>query len=252
MKINSELLTNTKPKTVGRLSFDSFLKIADEFSDFSIDNLSLATINDRYKIYTCSIKKDKKDEFIKSLSRYESLELIKFWIDLAIPDNTEYLLYFSAYYTKAGWLMDYGVSSINDLYVVGRFNLNAATIATLTKAKVLKGFFNDFSNTDLRTHALLELIRKDLFDFDLGICRKTEPNINGLEITISTNGLGEWEHKQGAFRWKDGEAEKYLKKFQEWAAKKRWSKSIKLSIRPSVNYWVIFAIIIKFKSSESN
>ncbi len=252
MKIKSHLLNtdNIQFKMVGRASFDSFLKLADEFTKFAVDDLVLAVVNNRYKVYKCAINLDKKEDFIKGCERYDTMNLAKYWIKSAIDINTEFGLYFSPYLTSTGWLLDYGVTSNNDLYVVGRFKLNTATVLTLPKSKVLTGFFNDFANTDLRTHALLDIIRKDMNDFNIGVCRKSDPNAVGLEVTMATNGLGEWEHKMGSLRWINGEAEKYLLEFQKWAANKKWAKLVKLAIRPSVNRWVTFAIMPKFKSNE--
>ena len=254
MKIKSQLLINgtEQPKMVGRASFDTFLKLSDEFTQFAIDDLSLATVNNRYKVYKCVIENDKKTDFIKGCERYSTMDLTKFWIELALPDDEDFGLYFSPYWTKNGWLMDYGVTCLNDLYVVGRFKLDPSIIGTLPKAKTLKGFHNDFVNIDLRTHYLLDTIRKDMSTFDIAPCRKSEAVATGLEVTLATNGLGSWEHKMGALRWKSDEAEKYLKLFQEWAATKKWSKAVKVAIRPSVNRWVTFAVIPKFKSVDIN
>ena len=241
MKINLQLNTNDAPLPVGIESLQSFIKVA-EIGTYAVDDLTLSVHNGRNKVYVVRVDADKRADLFKCVERYASLKGIKYWVDNAVPENQKPNLYFSVYRTKDGWMFDYGVTSGLDLYVVGRFKFGVTVLETLPPSKILKDFKSDFESIDLRTHTLLDVIRRDLIYVDLGPCKITNPQIVGDTVTVSTHNLGVWHQVGKEMVWAQGEAQKYLLVFQKWVKQRKWWPMIQIKVRPYDNGWVDFSI----------
>jgi hypothetical protein len=229
MKIKYHLDTQDLPKMVGRQSFNYFIELIEKTCDYFVDDLSLATINNRYKIFTGKVKEDKKSQILENLDEYSSLDICKHWLNKT-PVNYNYTFYFSPYYKNNKWLMDYGVVIDTNLYVCGRFNLNSSVINSLINSKLLAEFNLQFTKTDLRTHFMLNKIKSDMYFLDLGPCKKNYPTVYNNTVSVIFYDLGQWIFDMGINTWAVGQSEKYSKLFQEWSKTKTWGSMIKLSV----------------------
>lgn len=242
MKINLQLnKTTNAPLPVGKESFNSFLKIA-EIGSYAVDDLTLSIHNARYKVYVIKVEQSKREELFTSVEKYKSLSAISYWVENAVPENIKPNLYFSVFRTSDGWMFDYGVTSGLDLYVVGKFKFSVNIFETLPTSKILKDFKTDFEQIDLRTHALLDIIRRDLIYVDLGPCKITDPQVVGNTVTVSVHNLGIWLTVGKEMVWQQGEAQKYLLTFQKWVKEHKWWNMIEIKVRPYDNGWVDFSI----------
>lgn len=244
MKLKAHLQTTDAPALVGQLSFQSFLQIGEKLSTHAIDDLGIAVQNDRYKVFTCRISATKRSEFMDMASRYKSMDGLTFWMNKAIPENAPITLYYSVY-QKDGWMMDYGIALGQDMYVVGKFLLNAANFKALPDSTILKDFKYRFSKYDFRVHTLLDNIRHNLRNIDLGHCSRTDAQVIDTDIIVSCYGLGVWEKRNGVYKWADGESDKYAKAFQKWVRERPWWQLVKLTIYPYNNGWVDFTVAMK-------
>ena len=244
MKLKAHLQSNQAPALVGQLSFQSFLQIGEKLASHSIDDLGLAVQNDRYKVYSFRIPATKRTELNDLVSRYKSMSGIKFWLDNVVPENVAVSLFFSAYF-KDQWLMDYGIALGQDMYVVGKFVLNAANLKALPDSIIIKDFKYRFAKYDFRVHTLLDNIRTHLRFIDLGHCSRTDAQVIDSDVVVSCYGLGVWEKKGGGYKWEDGEADKYSKLFQQWVRKRPWWELVKLTVTPYNNGWVDFTISLR-------
>lgn len=244
MKLAAHIETANAPKLVGQLSFTSFIQIAEKMASHAIDDLGLAVQNDRYKVYSMRVPAAKRTELLDLVGRYKTMAGITFWTNNVIPDNMPITLYYSMYHRK-GWLLDYGISLGQDMYVIGRFILNPANFKVLPNSSILKDFKYQFSQYDLRVHTLLDTIRCTLRSIDLGYCSRTDAQIIDEEAIVSCYNLGVWEKRNGVYQWADGEADKYAKKFQEWVRKFGWWQLVKLKVMPYNNKWADFVITLK-------
>lgn len=68
-------------------------------------------------------------------------------------------------------------------------------------------------------------------------------------VSFSSTGLGRWltrsDKSMYYFNWDDGEYNKYMKKFDDWAKTKTWYQYIKLKIEINEKKSVSFQVIIK-------
>lgn len=245
MKIKYHLNTEDLPKMVGRQSFNYFIELVEKSCEYFIDDLSLATQNKRYKIFTGKVPDDKKSEVLENIGEYSSLAICKYWLDKT-PVNYDYIFYFSPYYKNNKWLMDYGVVINGNLYVCGRFNLNSAVINSLTDSKLLAEFNLQFSKTDLRTHYLLNQIKGDLYFLDFGPCKKNYPVVYDNAASVIFYDLGQWIFDMGVRSWAEGQSAKYGKLFQEWVSGKAWGDMVKLSVIVGKNGVTEFKVTTKW------
>lgn len=242
MKIKYHLTTDDTPKMVGRQSFNYFLEAVEKHCGYFQDDLSLASMNKRYKVFTGRVKAENRGDFMNILNEYPSLDIMKYWIDKS-PETYDVIPYYSPYFKNNKWLMDYGVVINSNLYVCGRFNLNTSVINNFPKNKLLSEFELQFSKTDLRTHYLLERIKYDMYFLDLGPCKKNYPVIYNNIVSVELYDLGTWIFDMGVRSWAEGEADKYGKLFQEWVKDKKWASMVKLGLTPGKNGKAEFRVI---------
>lgn len=247
MKMKLHLQTNTTPPLVGRESFDTFLQIAEQLTKHAVDDLSLSVQNDRLKTYVCWIKPEEGPTLTKLLSRYASMKLAVMWLEKAFTDSMRKGLYYSLQLLPGGdWQVQYGLTDGSNLYVIGQFALDMAAQKFPVSA-VTKHFIEDMTPWDPKALALLDAVRKDIKSFDPGPCSLPDAQVVDNTVTQPCHMLGTWNKGQ-TLEWAEGEAEKYLKVYQQWVRSKSWWQEVELVLRIVGNGWVYFVVKPKKKT----
>lgn len=225
---------------LGKESFNTFLKICSHFAKWALDDISLATKNDKYKIWTCPVKSNQIKEVKSLLERYNSMKKLLHYYNNSVVENKPISLYMSLNFINRKWMFEYGISNGNKLFKVGEFEYTTTT--QLPEHEIVKYINSELEEFNSREHLLLYRIRKDMITFNPGYCQITEPIILNKTVVMTTYNLGVW-NKDG--KLENGEKEKYLEIFKEWAIQYQWAKMITLIVRPQTKQSIDF--IIKFK-----
>lgn len=224
---------------LGLDSFNTFLKVCSEFSEWALDDIGLANRNDAYKIWVCKIKSEQINDVKSILERYTSMTLLSHYYNINIVENNSISLYIKLDWEQNKWIMSYGITNNKKMFNVGEFDFTFTT--KLPENKILKYINEDISDFNPREHLLLYKIKKDIILFNPGYCQITDPLIINKEIILTTYNLGQWIDINLA----PGEAEKYLNIFQVWVSSKSWWNQVHLIIRPKQNKSIDFVIKLK-------
>jgi hypothetical protein len=250
MKLKVHLQVEDKPQPVGKESFKTFVKVAEQVSTYALDELSLAATGDQYKVFVCWVPFDQIDKLNTLMDRYDSMQLAKLWLDKVFIAGIRRGLYYALKRVGSRWEMSYGLTDGNNLYLVGKFAYNSQfEMPDSTVTKHFKYYYIPF---DPRVHALLDVVRKDLKMFEPGPCTIQEPQVAGTSVVLSCHMLGYFTQDQGGLEWVEGEAERHLKTFQTWVKDKPWWKIVKLAIRPSHDGWCDFVVYPKIYGVDIN
>jgi hypothetical protein len=230
---------NDKFPILGLESFNTFLKVCAEFSEWALDDIGLSNRNNSYKIWVCKIKPEQINKVKEILERYTSMALILQYYNINIVENNAIALYVKLDWEENKWVMSYGITNNKKLFKGGEFDYTFNT--ELPENKILKYIIEDINDFNPREHLLLFIIKKNIFLFDPGYCQISDPLIVDKEIVLSTYNLGQWIEQDIAL----GEAEKYLNVFKNWVKTQKWWNQVHLIVRPRKNKWMDFVIKLK-------
>lgn len=223
---------------LGMESFETFLKICEQVSEWAIDDIGLGNRADVYKIWACWIKKQSLQDLKKITERYKSMKLLTHYIDVNIVESNNIALYILLDW-KNKWVMSYGITNNKALFKVGEFDFNASI--KLPESKILKYVKEDVEDFDSRKHFLLRQIKNDMVLFDPGYCQREDAMISQNEIITSTKGLGKWANGQ----LMEGEAERLLDVFKNWVKEQKWWSLAFLVVKPRKDGWIDFIVRLK-------
>jgi hypothetical protein len=224
---------------LGLDSFDTFLKVCNEFSEWALDDVGLANRANAYKIWTCKIKPEQIKDVKSILERYTSMKLLLHFYNINIVENNPVALYIKLDFEQNKWMISYGISNNKKLFKVGEFDFDFNT--QLPEHQILKYILEEIEDFNPREHLLLYKIKKDASRFNPGYCQILDPQLINKEIIISTYGLGQW-NDAGI---ENGEAEKYSDILKNWVKTQTWWSNVKLIVIPRRNKWLDFKIVIK-------
>lgn len=240
MELSTWLKTeNDKFPLLGLESFNTFLKVCSEFSEWALDDIGLANRNNAYKIWVCKIKPEQVNDVKEILERYTSMKLLTHYYNINIVENNNIALYIKLDWEQNKWIMSYGITNNKKLFKVGEFDYNFTT--ELPEHKILKYVKEEITDFNPREHLLMFIIKRDLFLFDPGYCQISDPLIVNNEIVLSTYNLGQWSEHDIL----PGEPEKYLNIFKNWVKTQKWWNQVHLIIRPRKNKWIDFVLKLK-------
>ena len=225
---------------LGLDSFNTFLKVCLELSEWALDDVGLANRANAYRIWVCWIKPQDNSKLKGILERYESMKLLLHYLDINIVENNKIGLYIKLDYLENKWEMSYGITNNKKLFKIGGFDYTLNT--KLPESKILKYILDDIDDFNPREHLLLFKIKNDMFGFDPGFCKRTDPQLINKDIVISCHGLGQWHTDETIM---DGEADKYLQIFKKWVAEQKWWNLVSLILVPRKNKWIDFKIKLK-------
>lgn len=224
---------------LGKDSFNTFLKVCSEFSDWALDDIGLANRANTYKVWVCKIPSDKLEDVKSILERYSSMKLLLHYYNINIVENNYIALYIKLDWIENKWEMSYGITNNKKLYKIGEFEYHTAI--DLPSHKILKYVYDVTNDFDPREHLALFKIKQSSEHFNPGYCQITDPQIINKEIIISTYNLGIWLDSGIA----QGEAEKYMQVFKDWVKTKKWWDLVHLTVVPRKNKWMDFKIKLK-------
>jgi len=224
---------------LGKESFNTFLKICLEFSEWALDDIGLANRANSYKIWICKVKSEDLHKVKNILERYSSMKKLLYYYNNNIVENNFIGLYIKLNYEQNKWFMSYGITNNKNLYKIGEFEYKVTT--KLPQQQLLKYINDAIGDFNPREHLALFKIKQEMFEFNPGYCQITDPQIINNEVIVSTYNLGVW-NSNGL---ENGEAEKYMQLFKNWVSTKNWWKIAHLILLPRKNKWMDFKIKIK-------
>lgn len=219
---------------LGYESFNSFIKVCESVSKWALDDAGLANRSDSYKIWICKIKDITKLKSI--LEKYKSMNLLSYYIDKEIVENSKISLYIKLDFVSNNWIISYGITNDKKLYKVGEFIYNISI--KLISSEILKYVKDDIDDFNPREHYLLRLIKKDIYMFDPGTCQRLDPIILNNSCILSCNNLGYWNNGTMA----EDEANKWLNNFKNWVSTQKWWDMVKIKVIARKDKWIDFII----------
>ncbi len=224
---------------LGLDSFETFLKVCSEFSEWILDDIGLANRNNAYKVWVCWIKPDDVQKIKEVIERYTSMKLLSHYYNLNIVENNKIGLYIKLDWEQNKWVFSYGITNNKKMYKVGEFDYTFNI--KLPENEILKYVIDEIDDFDPRQHLLLFKIKQDCALFNPGYCQRTDPQIINKEVVISAHNLGHWNEAGLA----NGEAEKYVEVFKDWVKTQKWWNSVVIVLRPRKNMWMDFVLKLK-------
>lgn len=224
---------------LGKESFNTFLKICLEFSEWALDDIGLANRANSYKIWICKVDSEDLSKVKNILERYSSMQKLLHYYNENIVENNFISFYIKLNWEQNKWIMSYGITNNKDLYKCGEFEYKVTT--KLPQQQLLKYVNDTISDFDPRQHLILFNIKQQMFEFNPGYCQITDPQIIDKEIILSTYNLGIW-NSNGL---ENGEADKYMQVFKNWVKTKKWWNIVHLVLVPKKNKWMDFKIKLK-------
>lgn len=224
---------------LGLETFNTFLKVCSEFSEWALDDIGLANRADAYKIWICPVKMDKIKDVKATLERYTSMKLLLHYYNINIIENQKIGLYIKLDWEETKWVLSYGITNNKKLFKVGEFDYTITT--KLPEHQILKYIKDEIEDFNPREHLLLYKIKRDSFTFNPGYCQISDPIIVDKEIIISTYKLGIWNNET----LQNGEAERLLDVLKEWVKTQKWWANVQLIVKPRSNGWIDFKIKLK-------
>ena len=221
-------IQKNQPKSVGRLSFDSFLEACEGLKTV-LDDTGMAAHADRYKVYIAWA--DDKEKFASAIKGKSSLELGAFHLDNNIVTDAKCAAYFSLYMTDR-WLMEYGITDGKKLFMVGRFEFDQSVFVDLPGSQLLAQFKSWFDTMDMREHTVLNSVRRDMRTLYIGPCTQSPVEVYDGEVSLMCMGLGSWNRENGILVLDDGEPQRIFDEFKKWASDKKWAEHCTLSLKP--------------------
>lgn len=226
-----------KQNLLGINSFETFLKICNEFCEWALDDISLASRNNAYRIWTCRVPFNKLKSVKSVLESYTSMQLMLYYYNMNIIETDLLSFYIKLDYINNKWMMSYGLTNNLELFKVGEFEFNVAV--KLPKSPVLKYIKDITENFDAREHLMLLNIKREFYRFNPGYCKIFEPAIIDKDIIVSTYNLGVWIDNNTLH---PGEAQNYLDIFKNFVKQYKWASAVKLIVRPLKNKTIDFVI----------
>jgi len=224
---------------LGKESFETFLKICAEFSEWALDDIGLATRNDAYKVWVCPVHSDKLKNVKGIIERYSSMKLLLHHYNKNIVENGTVSLYIKLDWLENKWEMSYGITNGKKMFKVGEFPYTVSTeVPASTLMKYIKDELDDFNP---REHLVLYRIKQDASSFNPGYCQITDPMLINKQVIITTFNLGVWHN--GTIQ--GGEPERLLNVMKDWVKTQKWWNLVRLTVRPGTNGMIDFIIQIK-------
>lgn len=241
MKLSKWLSSSsTELPMLGKESFNTFLKVCSHFAKWALDDISLATKNDKYKIWSCPVKSGDIKKVKAILERYTSMKKILKHYNESVVENKPIIFFMSLNYINNKWNFEYGLCNGNDLFIAGEFEYTMTT--NLPKNEIVKYISSELKDFNSREHLLLYKMRKDLVTFNPGYCQITEPIILNRTIILTVYNLGLWNDNG---ELENGEKETYLEMFLNWAKPYKWAPLVTLIVRPKIKNSIDFIIKLK-------
>ena len=138
---------------LGLDSFNTFLKVCNEFSKWALDDIGLANRNNAYKIWTCTIKPEQIKDIKSILERYTSMKLLLHYYNINIVENNKIALYIKLDWVENKWQMSYGITNNKKLFKIGEFEYNFSI--KLPEHVILKYIIEEITDFNPREHLLL-------------------------------------------------------------------------------------------------
>lgn len=239
MELASWLNNKEEFPILGLNSFETFLKICKNFSEWALDDIGLANRNDAYKIWVCPVQSAKLKEVKGIIERYTSMKLLLKYYNMNIVENKNVSFYIKLDWLENKWTISYGITNNKKLFKVGEFDYSVGT--KLPESEILKYVIDELDDFNPREHLLLYRIKKDASNFNPGYCAINDPILINKEVTISTHNLGIWHN--GVLE--NGEADKYLEVLKSWVMEQKWWNLVTLIVRPKNNGIIDFILKLK-------
>lgn len=224
---------------MGKESFNTFLKICLEFSNWALDDIGLANRANAYKIWVCKVQSEDLSKVKNIIERYSSMKKLLHYYNKNIVENNFIAFYIKLNWIQNKWMMSYGITDNKDLYKIGEFEYNISTV--LPQQQILKYINDTIGDFNPREHLTLFKIKQDMFSFNPGYCQITDPQIINKEIILSTYNLGIWTDNG----LQNGEGDKYMEVFKDWVRTQVWFNLVYLIVKPKNDKWMDFKITLK-------
>lgn len=221
---------------LGIESFKTFIEVCNNFAKWALDDVSMSTQFDKYKIWTCPVLAKDIKKVKDVVERYTSMKKLLWYYNNVIVENKPIIFYMSLDFINNKWNFEYGISNGFKLFKVGEFEYTIDT--KLPEHEIVKYVSVELDDFNIREHLLLYKIRKDFTTFNPGYCQIMSPVISDKTVILKTQNLGQWHNNKPAY----GEKERLLEIFKEWAINYKWSNSVILIIRPSYSNSIDFII----------
>lgn len=229
---------------LGLNSFETFLKVCSNFTEWALDDIGLANRSNSYKVWICKVPADKIQNVKSVLERYSSMRLLLHYYNTNIVENNNVSFYIRLNWEENKWMISYGITNNRKLYKIGEFDYTFNT--KLPEHTILKYINEVVDDFDPRKHLSLFKIKQSCETFNPGYCQITDPQLINDEVVISTYKLGQWiDSGQNRLTIENGEPEKYLQIFKDWVKTQKWWNLVHLIIVPRKNGWMDFKIKLK-------